>query len=166
MYRNLLILAILFSGPGCIAGAQTPAAPASTPVRILVLEMTVEGEAHRINRARVLDSGLPLKAAHATASKAIQYELTDTSEHLLVLGSIDDPRILRGVFPPAGEPQTGHPVVVLESADYVLRVPYSSSARFLKLSTQTGVNSVGAGAEKTAVQSQTLDLAPYLEGTK
>lgn len=163
MYRNLLILAILFSGPGCIAGAQTPAAPAPTPVRILVLEMTVEGEVHRINRARVLESGVPLKAAHATASKAIQYELTDASERLLVLGSMDDPRILRGVLPPAGEPLAGHPVILLESADYVLRVPYSAGARFLKLSPQTNGESAGTGKEKTALKSQTLDLAPFLK---
>jgi hypothetical protein len=161
--RNLLAVAIICSNLGCAAVAQTPEPDRKgSPVnRILVLEMTVQGPVHRINSARVVDSSTSLKAAHQTAPTDLQYEVTDTEEQSLFSGSFDDPRILRGVFPPADEPQTGHPVLQLESTEYVLRVPYSSRARYLKLRPAPATANSSA-ASKTATPVQTFDLAPLL----
>ena len=163
MFRNLVLLTILCVGPGCIAGAQTAPSGKTNPARILLVEMTVQGNQHRINRASVVGSSVPLKTSRAAGPATIHYELTDDADRVLDAGMIDDPRILRGVLPPAGEPQTGHPVFVLETADYLLRVPYTSGARFLKVSSQEGGAPAGNETRKMEVPAQILDLEPFLE---
>jgi hypothetical protein len=172
-FSKALFAVLLMANLSCV-GAESGIAQAKA--RILVLNMRLSGGQHQVLSARVVDSAVALKQLRVKGA-AINYTVTDERNAPLLVGSMKDPRVLRGPMPPATQGEIGHSTSMLDEADYVLRVPYSSNARYLKFlpaeTTTTPAAAVGNGSDdsnNSAVRSeaskdgasQVIDLQQYL----
>jgi hypothetical protein len=147
----------------CCVGAERVQPDAQPPAttQILVLNMRVSSGQHEVTSARVVDSPVPLKTRIAR-SAPMTYAVTDAEDNALSVGSMDDPRVVRGPMSPPGEAVSGHPIVLQDSVEYVLRVPYSKNVRYLKFLSSAPTND--ATREKIANEKtqQVIDLLPFV----
>ena len=173
-FSKALLAVALMTNLSCV-GAQSGMAPANA--QILVLNMRMSSGQHQVLSARVVDSAVALKQPRVKGA-AISYTVTDERNAPLMVGSMKDPRVLRGPLPAATQGEIGHSVTRLDEVDYILRVPYSNEVRYLKFlpagatdaqsaptagSSADGSNNDAALSEASKAQpSQVIDLQQYL----
>jgi hypothetical protein len=159
----------LMANLSCV-GAESGVTQAKA--RILVLNMRLSAGQHQVLSARVVDSPVALKQPRVQGD-AIRYSITDEHDAPLMVASMRDPRVLRGPMPAAGQGETGHSASLLDAVDYILRVPYSSNARYLKFLPAQAItqpaaptNSSSGNSNSSAVAddgaSQVIDLQQFL----
>ena len=161
--KKALILFVLSAINMCCAGAE-PAkddAAAASGTQILVLNMRFANGLHQVTSARVVDSRVPLKMRVLTGA-VVAYAVTDAADNPLAIGTIDDPRLLRGPMAPPGDPSPGHATVVLDSTEYILRVPYTKDLRFLKFLTAAPADTATREKISNEKARQVIDLQPYV----
>lgn len=127
---------------------------------ILIVNMTMTGETHYVRSAEVVASRIPLRI-RTPALEAIHYVVTDSDHRSIASGGLDDPRVKRGPMALPGEKEIGHATVLVDTVDYVIRIPYMSGIRFLKL-TRKDSNAARTGTGKPEISEQTIDLSPFL----
>lgn len=132
---------------------------AGEPHRIMVIFASIAGGTHHVREIRIVSSPLPVRTS-GKATATIAYSITDGSERELFTGTLVDPRVRRVALPPAEGGARRHRTLLLDTADYLIRVPYSSAARYLKLGPKQAADGPD-GAVKPA-STQTIDLAPFL----
>jgi hypothetical protein len=86
----------------------------------------------------------------------LEYTLVGADGTVLSHGLLADPRLVRGLMAPPGEPAAGHDLGLLESGDYLIGIPAGVEAHRLKVRTLDG------SVEKAAPESM-VNGSPSIE---
>jgi len=119
-------LALLCATLSSTSGAETSKAPQ----KILVLHMLATGETHRVLSASLVDSKVALLLSPATNS-TLGFLATNANGETLVVGSLEDPSTARSPLSRPGEPVHGHQLIARGPTNYLLRLPYQASMKYL-----------------------------------